>query len=132
MDRFIANHAFVSDFYTDRIERALLPDGDFIEHRVRHHADEIGRHIDALQILQMRGNLPGAHAPRIHRYNLFIEARKAALMLGYQLRVEAGLAVPRDINLQLAGLGHYVLPAIPVARVSGTFACRKMVIHLRV
>ncbi|MDR7156679.1 hypothetical protein J2W40_003524 [Sphingobium xenophagum] len=27
----------------------MLPDGDFIEHRVRQRADEIGRHIDAVR-----------------------------------------------------------------------------------
>jgi hypothetical protein len=46
-------------------------------------------------------DLSGAHAPRVHRDHLVVEARKAALILGNQLRIEAGLPVARDLPLTL-------------------------------
>jgi hypothetical protein len=76
VDGLVADHPLVTDLDPDRVEehqrvnrveRSLLPGGDFIEHCVRHRADQVGRHVDAVQIMQMPGDLAGAHAPRVHR-----------------------------------------------------------------
>src|SRR5215212_4514345 len=49
---------------------------------------------------------------------------------GNQLRIEAGLAIARDLQIQLAGVSDHRLAAIPVATVARpSFAC-EMVIHL--
>src|SRR3989337_979455 len=80
----------------------------------------------------MPSDLPGAHATCVHRDDLLVEPGETALILGDQLRIEARLAVARNVDLQLARLGCYGLPAIAVAHVTSAFACRQMVIHLSV
>ena len=51
MDRLVAHDPLITDLDPDRIEedqrvnwveRPLLPAGDFIEHGVRHRADQVG------------------------------------------------------------------------------------------
>ena len=79
-------------------------------------------------------DLAHAHAPRIHRDDLLIEAGKAALIFGDQLRVECALAIPRDVQGQPARVGQHGLLAIAVAGVCmpvGGLAA-KMLVHLRV
>jgi hypothetical protein len=85
MDGFVADHALVADLHPDRvekderidrIERPLLPDRHLVEHRVGHRRDQVRRHVDAVQVVQVPGDLAGAHAARVHRHDLFIEARK--------------------------------------------------------
>ena len=91
MDRLVADHAFVADLDADRIEkdkrvnrieRPLLPGGDLVQHGIRDRADQIGRHLDPVKLLQVPRDLPGAHAARIHRHDLLVEPRKAALIFG--------------------------------------------------
>ncbi len=141
VDRFVANHPFVADFHPDRIEEhqrlgriqwPLLPSRDFIEHGVGHRADQVGRDVDAVQIVQMPHDLAGAHVPRVHRHDLFVEAGEAALVFGDQLRVEAGLAVARYVNRQLAGIGHHGLPTVAVPHVIGAAFAGQVMVHLRV
>jgi hypothetical protein len=62
----------------------------------------------------------------------FIEARKAALVLGDQLRVEARLPVARHVDRHLTGVRHHGLPAVAVARVAGAVFASQVVIHFRV
>ena len=90
VDRFITDHALVADFHPqrieehqriDRIERPLLPGRYFIEHGVGHRADQVRRYVDAVQLVQMPDDLTGAHAARVHRHDLLVEAGKAALIL---------------------------------------------------
>ena len=66
--------------------------------------DAVGRDLDAVEIAQVPDNLAGAHAAGVHRDDLVIEPREAALVLGDQLRAAAGLAVARHRELDLAGI----------------------------
>src|SRR5215203_5718960 len=66
---------------------------------IRDGADEIGRDLDAIQLAQVPDDLARAHAPGIHRDYFVVEAGKAALILGDQLRVEGGLPVARDLQI---------------------------------
>ena len=68
MDRLVADHAFIADLHSDRvekdqrvnrIERPLLPGGHFIEHGVRHRADQVRRYVDAVKLVQVPGDLHG-------------------------------------------------------------------------
>src|SRR3954453_773889 len=61
---------------------------------------------------------------------LFVETRKAALVLGDQLGIEAGLAIAWDLQIQLARVSHDRLVAIAVAAVAGPSFAREMMIHL--
>ena len=115
----------------DRLEGARLPQRHLVQHRVRDRADQVGRGVDAIEVAQMTGDLAHAHATRVHRDDLLVKAGKAALVPGDQLRVEAGLAVPRDLQLELARVGRHRLSAVAVAGVAG-LAGRQMMVHLGV
>lgn len=140
MDRLVAHDALVADLDPqgieehqgiDRLERAGLPGGDFLQHGIRDGTDQIRRNLDAIELAQMSDNLPGAHTTGVHRHDLVVEAGKAALVLGDELRIERRLSVARDIQFDPAGLGRHCLTAIAVAAVAGLIA-RQMMIHLGV
>src|SRR3954466_13035651 len=86
-----------SDQRVNRIEWAGLPGGDLVQDGIRDGADQIGRDLDAIQLAQVPDDLAGAHAPRVHRDHLVVQAGEAALILGNQLGIEAGLAIARDL-----------------------------------
>ena len=77
----------------------------------------------------MAHDLPRAHAARIHRHDLVVETRQATLIFGDELRIEAGLAVPRDFEFEPAGLGRHRLPAKAIPAVAA-FVGREMMVHL--
>src|SRR3954463_12384594 len=95
--RILTRSASKEDQRVDRLERAGLPGGDLVQAGIRDGADQVGRDLDAIQLAQMPDDLPGAHAPGIHRDHLVIEAGEAALILGTQLGIEAGWAIARDL-----------------------------------
>jgi len=53
-------------------------------------------------------------------------------VLGGQLRIEARLPVPRDLERQLAAVGDHRLPAIAVAAVALATFSGQVVVHLGV
>ena len=79
----------------------------------------------------MADDLAGAHAAGVHRDDLVVEARKAALVLGDQLRIKARLAVARHLQLDLAGVGDDPLFAIAVSPIARLLA-GEMMVHLGV
>src|SRR3954452_23878733 len=87
-----------------------------------------GRFISSLW---QAGRTSAAPLPSLGGHNLVVEAGKAPLVLGDELRVERRLPIARDLELNPAGLGHHGLPAITVAAVAGIVS-RKMVVHLSV
>lgn len=66
----------------DRLQRPCLPGRDLLQNRVGDGTDEIGRDLDVVELAQMSDDLADAHAARIHRHDLLVEAGKAALVLG--------------------------------------------------
>src|SRR5215212_5332033 len=138
--RLVSDQPFIADLdpqrvkedqRIDRFQRARLPGGDLIEHRVGDGADQIGRDVDAVEIAQMADNLAGAHAAGVHRDDLVVEPREAALIFGDQLRIETGLAIARHRQLDPAGVGDDRLLAIAISPVARLFA-GEMMIHLGV
>lgn len=71
-----------------------------------------------LDILRLTHDLPRAHAAGVHRDHLVIEPGETPLVPGDQLRIKARLPVPRDLQRQLAAVGHHRFPAIAVAAVA--------------
>ncbi len=74
VDRLVANEAFVADLDADgiekdqgidRIQRAVLPFGHLLENGVDHGRYEVGRHFDAVNLFQMRSDLPDRQPPRM-------------------------------------------------------------------
>ncbi|MBN9314173.1 MAG: tyrosine-type recombinase/integrase [Devosia sp.] len=64
----------------------------------------------------------------IHRDDLVVEAGKAALILGDELRIERRLPIAPNLQFDPAGLGRHRLATVAVAAVTGLVACQ-MVIH---
>ena len=62
-------------------------------------------------------DLAGAHAARVHRHDLVVEAGEAPLVLGDELRVEGRQPVARDLQIELAGAGGHALGAVAIAAV---------------
>src|SRR6185437_6671908 len=79
----------------------------------------------------MADDLAGTHAAGVHRNDLVVEPGKAALVSGDQLRVEAGLAVTRNRQLDPAGVGKDRLPAIAISPIARLLA-GEMMVHLGV
>jgi hypothetical protein len=138
VDGFVAHQGLLADLHpqgvkedqrVDRLERAGLPGGDFVQDGICHGADQVRRDLDAIKLAQMPDDLAGAHAPRIHGDHLVIEAGEAALISGNQLGIEARLPIARDLQIQLAGIRHDRLAAIPVAAVARLLT-GEMMIHL--
>ncbi len=136
----VADEPLVADFDAQRVEeddringfeRTPLPRGDLVENGVGDGADQIGRNLHAVKIAQMSGDLPHAHAARIHGDDFLVEARETALIFGDELRIEARLPIARNLQLDPARVGRHGLFAIAVAAVAG-LAGRQMMIHLGV
>jgi site-specific DNA recombinase len=117
-----------------RLERTLLPFGDFVQHGIRHGADQVGRDVDAVEIAQVALDLPRTHAPGVHRHDLVVEAWKTALVFGNQLRVKGREPVARDLEVKLARAGQHRLAAIAVAAVGSAIRLTavEMVLHFGV
>src|SRR3954453_7637945 len=69
-------------------QRPVLPRRHLLDHRIRHHRDQLGQHLDAIEVPQMPGDLPRRHASRVHRDDLFGEAGEPPLVLADQRRIE--------------------------------------------
>jgi len=86
------------------LRRTGWPGHDLLQPRVSDDADQIGRDVDVVQLAQMPDDLAGTHTAGVHRDDLVVEPRKFPLILGDQLGIEAGLAVPRHRQLDLSSV----------------------------
>ena len=105
VDRLVAHGAFIADLDPQgieehqrigRIERPVLPFRDLVQYGVGHGRDQIGRNVEAVNLLKMAADLAHAHAAGVHQNNLVVEIRKPALILGDQLWIEGAGAVARN------------------------------------
>ena len=138
VDGLVADQGLLADLHPqrvkedqriDRLQRAGLPSRDLVQDGIRDSADEIGRDLDTIKLAQVPDDLARAHASGVHRDHLVVEAREAALVLGDQLGIEAGLPVARDLQIQLAAVGEDRLAAIAVAAVARLLTS-EMMVHL--
>lgn len=86
----------------DRFKWASLPGGDIIENTVGDSADQIRRDVNAAQ---MSDDLPNVHTAGIHGNDLFVETRKAPLIFGNELRIEARLPITGDLQIDAPTVG---------------------------
>jgi hypothetical protein len=109
--RLVANRALVADLHPDGVEKdhridrlqgSCLPGGDLLKHRVGNHADQVGRDVEPVNLLQIADDLAVTQAPGVHRDDLVVEIREAALVTTDQLGIEARLTVTRDLQRHLA------------------------------
>jgi len=76
----------------------------------------------------MRLDLAHRHAARIQRQDLVVEPCPTGLVLGDQLRLEAAVAIARDLEWQLAELALERLAAASVAGVAGCVGDRLVLV----
>lgn len=126
VDGLVANEALIPDLDPDgveedqrieRVEWPVLPFAHFLQHRIGHGRDQVGRHVDAVELLQVAADLAHRHATRIHGDDLLVEIGKAALAFGDQLGVEGPGPVTRDRQGHLQRGGQDRLLRMPVATV---------------
>src|SRR5512134_1714474 len=131
--RFVANQAVVADFDPERveedhginrIERPVLPLPNLLENGIGDPADQIGRDLDAIKLLQVALNLAHRHAAGVETDDPAVETVEAGLALRHQLRLEAPLAVPWNLDLQVAVVRLRRLPGVAVANVPRSAAGR--------
>ena len=127
IDGLVLNVTAVADLYPQRIQihdriqllqRAALPCLHFLQHRFSDIGDQRGRDFHVVNFLQVPLDLTRAHAPRIHRDDLVVEAGEALLSLGHDLRLEARLPVARGFQIQLAEVALQRLAAHAIAAVA--------------
>jgi hypothetical protein len=116
------------DDRVQRLERSALPRLHVFEHRVRHRRDQARRHLDLIDLLQVPLDLARRHPPRVQRDHLLVEARQPPLALRHQLRLEAALAVPGHLDLDLTRVRLEALLRAAVARVAAVAALRRVLL----
>ena len=75
-------------------------------------------------------DLPNRHAAGVHRHDLLVEARKAALIAGNQLRIKRAFAIARNAQIELGAPGQHRLLRIAIAMVG--FARRGLAVEMLV
>jgi hypothetical protein len=125
--RPVLDSAFVShlhhqrvqiDDYVQRLQRTALPGAHLVHHFFGDLADQRRTNVHAVHLAQMSLDVARAHAARVHRNDLVVEARPAALVLGQNLRLEAPVAIARHPDLHRAEITLHSFPAVPVAVVA--------------
>ena len=81
-------------------------------------ADQRRADLDSIHLFQVTLNIARAHAARIHRQNLLVEAREAAFMLGNDFWFEGPITVARHFELHRPEVSLYLFPASAVAVVA--------------
>jgi hypothetical protein len=102
VNRLVAHEALIPDLDPDRveehqrvagIERPTLPFADRLQYGVGHSRDQVRRYVETVKLLQVPADLAYAHPACIHRDDLRIEVREAALIPGDQLGIECARTV---------------------------------------
>jgi hypothetical protein len=101
-----------------------LPFSHLLEHRVGDPADQVGRDLDPVKLLQMRLDLTHRQAAGIEADDPIVEPVQPGLPLGHNLRFEAAVAVTRHRDLDRAVVADHRLARISVAAVAAAAAGR--------
>lgn len=124
IDRFVLDGAFIADFdaqgieedhRVERLQRTHLPLAHFLDHRVGHGGNKVGRDLHAIYFLEIALDLAHAHAAGVHGDDFVVEAGETPLALGDDLRLEGAGAIARYFNGQCAVVGQDGLRGGPVA-----------------
>ena len=104
----------------DVIQRPRLPRPRVLHHRIGHPRDQVTADPNAVDLLQMRLDIPGRQAPAIEREDLVVEPLKAPLTLAHDLRLKRPRPIARRVDLNRPLLGQQRLRHRPVPRVPST------------
>src|SRR5215470_11338712 len=81
------------DYRIKRVERPVLPFPDLIEYCIGNPADQIGRDLDAIELVQMRLDLANRKPAGIEADDPVVKALDPGLAFGNNLRLEAAVTV---------------------------------------
>ena len=122
-----ADRAVLGDLHVQRVEvddrvdalqRPRAPRGDVLQHGVGDAADRVAADLDAVEALQVRGDVAHRHAAGVEVEHALVQAREPGLALGDQLGVKRAAAVARRAHRHLAELGLERLGRRPIALVA--------------
>jgi hypothetical protein len=114
----LEHHAVQEHDRVEVLKRAGLPLPDVIHDRVGDPADEIAAHADAVELSQVRFDIPRGHPPAIERQDPLVKPLKPPLTLAHQLGLKAAIAIPRRPDLDRPVLGAQRLGRRPVALIA--------------
>ena len=80
------------------IERPLLPGTHVLHDRVGDAADQVAADLDAVELAEVRLDVPDRHPARVQRDDPVVEPREPRCALRQDLRLEAALPVPRRLD----------------------------------
>ena len=124
------------DHRVNGIERPGLPFGHPVHDPVGNGADGLLRDLRAVYLGEVRGDLPVGQPFRGQGNDHVLDPGKPPLPLGDDLRLEAGITVPRHGYLHRPGLGEHRLGAAAIAGIAAITPCRvvpaiaEVVVHL--
>src|SRR5205814_5455001 len=106
------------------VERPGLPFPHLLEHGVDDPADQVGRDLDPVKLLQMRLDLANRETTGIEADHAIIKTVEPRLSFGDDLRLEAAVAVARHRDLNRPAIADHGLARITVAAVAAAAAGR--------
>jgi hypothetical protein len=109
-----------------RIQRPGLPFRQALHYPVGNRRDRLLGHLRAVYLGQVRGDLPVGQAFRRQGNHHILDPGQPPLPLGDDLRLEAGIPVPRHRDLHWPGLGENGLGPAAVAGIAAIAAFRVM------
>jgi hypothetical protein len=89
-----------------------------LNHRVGHPGDQIPRHLAAVDVSQVVGDVAGSHALRIQREHRVIEAGQPPRVLGHHRRTKRPSPVPGHADAHLADIRAHRLGTRPIAHIA--------------
>jgi hypothetical protein len=102
----------------DVLQRPGLPGAGVVHDRVGDAADQIPSDFDAVDLSEVRFDIPPREPTGIEREDLLVEPLEPTLTLPDDLRLEAAIAVPRRVDLHRPVLSDQRLRRGPVASVA--------------
>src|SRR5262249_43975376 len=108
------------DYRIKRVERPVLPFPNLIEYCIGNPADQIGRDLDAIQLVQMRLDLAHRKPAAREADAPVVKALDPGLVFGNNLRLEAAVTVARHGQIDRPviadhGFARIAVPAVAAA-----------------
>ncbi len=105
------------DHRVDGVQRSSAPLGHLFQHQVGDPRDGVLADRGAVDVSEVRADLPGRQPSRGQRQHDLVDAVQPTLPLVHDLRLQAPVAVPRDVNPHRPELGEHRLRALAIAGV---------------
>ena len=86
------------DDHVQLLERPALPQPHVVLDRCGHLTDQSVRDVDAVELTQVPLDLAGRHPARVQGEDLLVEAVERTSVLGHDPRLEARVAIPRQLD----------------------------------